>query len=109
MQAMIKGAHRSSSGIAGTVLGLVTLFFGATAVVGELRDALNTIWKGPEDTTCSRGRSMWNLVKERLLSFALVLGGGLFLLAWLLVSAWRTAAGPDLKSVAGPPPARVRT
>ena len=31
IQAMIKGVHRPSSGIAPTVLGLVTLFFGATA------------------------------------------------------------------------------
>ncbi len=107
MQAMIKGAHRSSSGIAATVLGLVTLFFGATAVVGELRDALNTIWKVPEDTTCSRGRSVWNLVKERLLAFALVLGAGLFLLASLIVSAWRTAAGQYLDSVATLPQALI--
>jgi len=109
IQSMIKGAHRSSSGIAATVLGLITLFFGATAVVGELRDALNTIWKVPEDTMCSRGRSVWNLVKERLLSFALVLGAGLFLLASLIVSAWRTAAGQYLNSVAAPPQALIRT
>src|SRR5713226_2632745 len=60
IQALLKGAHRPSSGIAATVLGLVTLFFGATAVVSELRDALNMIWKVPEDTTCSRVRSMLN-------------------------------------------------
>jgi len=109
IQAMIKGAHRSSSGIAATVLGLVALFFGATAVVGELRDALNMIWKVPEDKICSRGRSMWNLVKGRLLSFALVLGAGLFLLASLIVSAWRTAAGQYLNSVAAPPHALIQT
>jgi membrane protein len=109
IQSMIKGAHRSSRGIAATVLGLVALFFGATAVVGELRDALNMIWKVPEDKTCSRGRSMWNLVKERLLSFALVLGAGLFLLASLIVSACRTAAGQYLSSVAAPPHALIQT
>jgi membrane protein len=109
IQTMIKGAHRSSSGIAATLLGLVALFFGATAVVGELRDALNMIWKVPEDKACSRGRSMWNLVKERLLSFALVLGAGLFLLASLIVSAWRTAAGQYLNSVAAPPHALIQT
>jgi len=40
IQTLLKGAHRPSSGIAATVLGLITLFFGATAVVSELRDAL---------------------------------------------------------------------
>ena len=73
IQSMIEGAHRSSSGIVATLLGLGTIFFGATAVVTELRDALNTIWRVPEDTDSSRARSLFNLVKERLLSFALVL------------------------------------
>jgi membrane protein len=49
IQGLLKGTHRPSSGITATVLGLVTLFFSATAVVSELKDALNTIWKVPED------------------------------------------------------------
>src|SRR5438477_10548424 len=57
IQSMIEGAHRSSSGIIATVFGLATLFFGGTAVVSELRDALNTIWRVPEDTISSRTRS----------------------------------------------------
>ncbi len=108
IQALLKGAHRPSSRIA-TVLGLVTLFFGATAVISELRDALNTIWKVPEDTTCSRVRSVLNLAKERLLSFALVLGAGLFLLVSLLVNVWISAAGPFVNSVAAPPLALIQT
>jgi uncharacterized BrkB/YihY/UPF0761 family membrane protein len=81
IQTMIEGARRSSGGIAATVLGLVTVFFAASAVVSELRDAMNTIWRVPEDTTSSAVRSIFNLVKERLLSFALVLASGLFLVA----------------------------
>jgi len=109
IQTLLQGAHRPSSGIAATVLGLITLFFGATAVVSELRDALNTIWKVPEDTTCTRARSMWNLVEGRLLSFALVLGAGLFLLASLIVSVWTSAAGQYLSSIAVPPRALIQT
>ena len=99
---MIQGAHRPSSGIVATLLGLVTLFFGATAVVTELRDTLNTIWRVPEDTASSRTRSLFNLVKERLISFALVLGPGLFLLTSLIVNTWLSAAGKYLSSVAPP-------
>lgn len=109
IQALLKGTHRPSSGITATVLGLVTLFFSATAVVSELKDALNTIWKVPEDTTCSRVRSMLNLVTERLLSFALVLGAGLFLLASLIMNMWISAAGQYLNSVAAPPRALIQT
>jgi len=84
IRGLLKGTHQPSSGITATVLGLVTLFFSATAVVSELQDALNTIWKVSEDTTCSRVRSMLNLVTERLLSFVLVFGAGLFLLVSLI-------------------------
>jgi membrane protein len=109
IHALLKGVHRPASGIATTVLGLVTLFFGATAVVSELRDALNIIWKGPEGAACSRVRSVLNLVKERLLSFALVLAAGLFLLASLIVNVGLSAASHYLNSVAAPPRALVQT
>jgi membrane protein len=109
IQSMIEGAHRSSSGIVATLLGLVTLFFGATAVVTELKDALNTIWRVPEDTATSRARSIFNLAKQRLLSFALMLGGGLFLLTSLIVNTWISAAGKYLSSIATPPRALIQT
>jgi membrane protein len=108
IQTMIEGA-RQSRGIAATVLGLVTVFFAASAVVSELRDAMNTIWKVPEDSTSSAVRSIFNLVKERLLSFALVLASGLYLVASLIVNAWVSAAGKYLNSGAAPPPALVQT
>src|SRR5579863_1629969 len=38
IQTMIEGARHSTKGIAATVLGLVTVFFAASAVVSELRD-----------------------------------------------------------------------
>ena len=109
IQTMIEGARQSSRGIAATVLGLVTVFFAASAVVSELRDAMNTIWRVPEDTTSSTVRSIFNLVKDRLLSFALVLASGLFLVASLIVNAWIFAAGKYLNSGAAPPAALVQT
>jgi membrane protein len=102
IQTVIEGARQSSRGIAATVLGLVTVFFSASAVVSELRDAMDTIWKVPEDTTSSTARSIFNLAKERLLSFALVLASGLFLVASLIVNAWTFAAGQYLNSGAVP-------
>jgi len=109
IQTMIEGARRPSRGIAATVLGLVTVFFAASAVVSELGDAMNTIWRVPEDTTSSTVRSIFNLVKERLLSFALVLASGLFLVVSLIVNAWIFAAGKYLNSGVAPPEALVQT
>jgi len=108
IQALIEGAHRRRSSIAAILLGLVPLFIGATSAVSELKDALNTIWKVPDDKTSSTARSMFNVVKERFLSFAVVLGAGLFLLTSLIVNAWISAAGEYLKPTV-PPKALIQT
>ncbi|HEV8039706.1 MAG TPA: YihY/virulence factor BrkB family protein [Bryobacteraceae bacterium] len=107
IQSVIDGA-RQSRGIAATLLGLVTMFFAASAVVSELRDAINTIWQIPQDTASSAAQSIFNLVKDRLLSFALVLASGLFLVVSLMVNAWMFAAGKYLNSGASPPRALVQ-
>jgi len=109
IQSMIEGPHRSSSGIGGTVFGLATLFFGGTAMVSELRDALNTIWRVPEDSVSSRTRTFVNLVTERLLSFACLLGVGLFLLLSLIVNTWVSAAGTYFRWLVTPPLRIVQT
>jgi membrane protein len=108
IQGIIAGAHRPRSGIVAILLGLVPLFIGATAAVSELKDALNTIWKVPDDKTASTARSMFNVVKERFLSFAVVLGAGLFLLTSLIVNAGISAAGQYFKPVT-PPRALIQT
>jgi len=109
IRTLIEGARQSSRGIAATALGLITVFFASSAVMSELRDAMNTIWRVPEDTTSSAARSVVNLVKERLLCFVLVLASGLFLMASLIVNALVFAAGKYLNSGAPPPQALVQT
>ncbi len=108
VQSMIEGIHHSSRGIVTTLLGLITLFFGGSAAGTELTDGLNTIWRVPEDTGCSRGRSLFNLAKERLLAFALVLGAGFFLLLSLIVKPWVAAAGRALDPFAIPTHALIQ-
>jgi membrane protein len=88
IQTMIQAAHEPSSGIAATVIALVTLFISATAAVNELTAALNTIWKVPQNKPASFIQNMFNMAKERLLSLAVVLGAGLLLLASLFMNAW---------------------
>jgi membrane protein len=109
IQTMIEGARRPFRGIATAVFALATVFFASSAVVSELRDAMNTIWRVPVDTTSSAVRSIFNVVKDRLLSFTLVLASGLFLVASLIVNAWIFAVGMYLNSGAAPPQALVQT
>src|SRR5436309_5677445 len=62
VQNAVAGASIKSSGILATVLGVVTLLIGASAVFGELQDALNTIWGAKP----SPNTGIWDLVKKRL-------------------------------------------
>jgi membrane protein len=103
IQTIVEGAHRSQHGLAATVLGLFTLFFGATAAINELRDDLNTVWQIPDDPTWSHARSAYNIVKDRFLSLAIVLGAGVYLLASLTLNLWVSAAYKLLDPAADPP------
>lgn len=101
VRVLLAGAHNSPHGVIATAVGLLTLLFGASGVLLELRDALNTIWEVPPAQTAGL-RSLIQMGKERLFSFALVLAVGFLLLVSLLVNAWIAAAG---KFVAGILPA----
>jgi membrane protein len=93
--AMIQNARKPSSGIIATVVGLATLLIGATGVFGELRDALNTIW----EVQPKPGRGLAGLIKDRFLSFTMVLAVGFLLLVSLSVSAGLAAMGRFLGSM----------
>ena len=74
--------ERQSAGIA-SVLSIIVLMFGASGVFGELRSALNKIW-GLEEI---EEREHWRVVREKLISFALVLAMGFALIAILTFGA----------------------
>jgi membrane protein len=98
IQLLLAGTRNTSHGILATVVGLLTLLFGASGVLLELRDALNTIWEVPQGQT-SRFRSVVQVIKDRLFSFALVLAIGFLLLVSLVVNAWIAAAGAFFASL----------
>ena len=84
IQAMLQNAStEKASGIIATIVGLATLLFGASGVFGELQDALNTIW----GVKPREGRGLFDMVKDRFFSFAMVLGIVFLLLVSLVVSA----------------------
>jgi membrane protein len=84
IQTMLQNAHKpESGGVIATIVGVITLLFGASGVFGQLQDALNTIWRvkpKPE-------RGIKNFIQDRFLSFAMVVVIGFLLLVSLLVSA----------------------
>lgn len=95
IQAMLEKTRQPAAGIIATVLGFITLLIGATGVVGELKDALNTIWKVKPEP----GSSVMSMVKSRLISLAMVLGIGFLLLVSLIASAALSAVHNYLSHV----------
>jgi membrane protein len=82
VQAMLRSASSTRSGILATAVGIGALIIAATAVLGELQSALNVIWKVP----ASGGRGVWHFLKSRLLSLAVILVIGFLLLVSLVIS-----------------------
>ncbi len=84
IQTALKNAQYSNQGVITILTGFVALVIGSTVVFVELQDSLNMIWK----IKPKPGRNMFKgLIKDRVQSFAMVLGTGFLLLVSLVVSA----------------------
>jgi membrane protein len=89
IQTLVAAANQPRASLWATLGALVTLGIGATAVFVELKDALNTIW----GVQSKPGGGPRNFIKDRLLSFAMVLGVGFLLLVSLVLNAALAALG----------------
>lgn len=96
IQAMIQNASdKPKTGMISTVVGAIALLFGAGGVVGQLQTSLNTIW----GVAPKRGLGVWGFVRQRFVSFAMVLAVGFLLLVSLVVSALLAGITELLNSV----------
>lgn len=86
---LLENANRPREGIIATIFGIVVIILGASGVFGELKDALNTIW----NVTPKPNQGVLTMVRDRLLSFAIVLAIGFLLLVSLVLSAGLSAFG----------------
>lgn len=93
IQDLLRNAHRPSAGLIATTFGLLTLALGASSVVVELRDALNTIWHVPPSQYSLGLSGFFRLLRDRCYAFGLVLGAGLLLLVSLALKVWIAAMG----------------
>lgn len=89
IQSVVANADRPQAGLVASLIGLVTLFVGASGVFNELHDALNTIW----DVESPAGAGVWGMIRRRVLSFGMVLAIGFLLLVSLVLSTAIAAAG----------------
>lgn len=94
LQSMVQSASKPSSGIVATVVGVITLLFGASGVMGELKDALNTVW----EVKPKPGAAIASLIREKFLNFGMVIVIGFLLMVSLLLSAGVAALSKRLET-----------
>lgn len=98
---VITNANKPATGTVASILGLITLFIGASGVFSELRDSLNRIW----DVPAKESSGFFSMIRERFLSFGMVLAIGFLLLVSLVISAGLAAAGKFVGGMMPIPPA----
>jgi len=82
VEEMVKSAAKPGQGLMATLVGFAMLMIGAGGVFGQLKDALNSIW----EVKSISGSGIKGFIRERLLSFGMVLVIGFLLLASLLAT-----------------------
>lgn len=100
VEQMIEAAAKPKSGTLATIVGVITLFLGASGVFGQLKDALNTIW----NVEPKKGGGIMGFIQGRFLSLAMVLGIGFLLLVTLIFDAVISAMGDYLGRYVGGEP-----
>jgi len=79
----IRSIRSSNSGTYASVISVLMLLVGASTVFGQLQNVLNRIW----GVQPKPGHFWQDLLKQRILSFAMVIGVGFVLLVSLILSA----------------------
>ncbi len=83
LQSMLGDTYLSGNSLKATIIGIVTLFIGATTVFNSLKNSMNRIWSiQPRPKS-----SILAMLKTRVLAFSLVLGMGFLLVVSFGVNA----------------------
>ncbi len=103
-QFLLSHAPHPTGGVIATVIGVLSLFLGASSVDNELRSSLDIVWKlGPDPTqSMTVGQALREMFTARLYAFLIVLGAGLLIV--LSVAACATVAAACLFLVTLPIP-----
>lgn len=96
---LLTSVSSPAEGIAATIIGIITLLFGALGVFNELHNALNTIWEVKEEKTEGFWKNVKKVLVDRFLSFTMILGIGFMLLVSLVISAGISATEEVVASV----------
>jgi len=101
VQEMVMRTRKPADNIVASLTGVAVLLIGAGGVFGQLQDALNTVW----GVSPRPGRVLRTLIRERFLSFSMVLGTGFMLLTSLILTTVLQATMDTMSSIIHVPPA----
>jgi membrane protein len=87
VQSMIEAASKPTKGVIAAIIGTVTLLFGATGVLAELKAGLNTIWRTQETG------GITEVVKRNVVFLGMILGIAFLLIVSLAINAALAMAG----------------
>jgi membrane protein len=82
VRGMLQQVSNPRSNQVATALAIITMLAGASGFFAELQDSLNIIWR-----VTAPGGGIWSFIKNRLLTFAMILVIGLLLLVALVLTA----------------------
>lgn len=88
IESIVARAREGGSGVLASIIGIVTLLFGATGVFYQIQQDLNRIW----EVKAEPKRAILKVIRARVFSFGLVLAVGFILVVSLVVSAALSAA-----------------
>ena len=93
LQEIIKNASLSGKSKTAAIVGSVILFIGATAIFSEIQDSINSIWG-----IKPKPKKGWlKFIRNRFLSFSVIIGLGFLLLVSLVVTAMIEAFNEKLQ------------
>lgn len=82
IQDIIKNMELSGKTNTALVIGIITLFVGATSVFAEIQDSINIIWK----VKAKPKRGWLKIIQDRLLSSSLIIGLGFLLIVTFVIN-----------------------
>lgn len=97
VQQMVAQARKQADSVLMSITGLTVLLVGAAGIFSQLQSALNTIWGVKESTNAK----LIGFLKDRVLSFSMILVTGLLLLASTVLSTLIQAAAKYFGKTAG--------
>ena len=85
-------AQKFGGNLITTIVGIAALLIGAAGVFGQLQDSLNTIW----EVKAKPGAGICGFIRNRFLSFTMVLGTGFLLLVSMALTTFLTAVSNSI-------------